>query len=208
MVHKTEEASFRGQGAGTVLDDDDVQDKLDKPVKQGVVFTMGAGDMALEHLSRRIEARQIDVLVDVRTPPFSIQRLKVMPKPLSEHLAARDIRYLNLSEDLGDRPNDVSIRTQGCVDYIKYCSRKRTQDALLRLVHAHTQGLRVVVLDREDDPIYAHRVRCVGSWLHAHGIEPVHLTRHDTIMSHDDVCAILRRMHAPMHLSSLPERTS
>lgn len=160
---------------------------------QGVLFTIGTGDLLLPHLSRRLEYRDISHVIDVRTSPFALHRMDVMPDSLDAHLAERGIRYVNLSESLGDRPRDVSVFVQGHIDPARYWSRPWAQEGLTRLFNAYQQGLRVAILDRDDDVYTAHRAVCLGAWLLRQDIDPRHITLFDHELSQRGVEATLKR---------------
>ena len=138
---------------------------------------MGCGDMFREHISRRCESLGVTYLVDVRSPPFDYSRKPLHPKPLSEYLAQREIRYVDMHERLGDRPMDLSLWVQQgrTIDYERYAQRQSAQDELDRLVEAYNMGLRICVLDREADARKSHRARFIGYCLKQRGIHARHL---------------------------------
>lgn len=160
-------------------------------MSQGVVFTIGAGDLSLEHLSRRIEYRDISYVIDVRTRPVALY--SPQHEALDAHLGERGIRYVDLSESLGDRPRDVSVFVQGELDPARFWSRPWAQEGLTRLFNAYQQGLRIAILDRDDDLLSSHRARCLGAWLWRQDIEPRHITRFDNELSQLGVEASLAR---------------
>lgn len=147
------------------------------PELAGAIYTLGTGDMLLEHISRRCEALGVEYLIDLRSPPYDFNRRDLFPHPLSEYLAERDIRYVNMHQTLGDRPEDVSVYVQGGrrVDYRKCYDRPWALQGMQRLLHAHELGLRICLLDREPDPRKSHRARFLGPWLAQHNIATRHL---------------------------------
>lgn len=159
------------------------------PEDSGVLYTMGCGDMLREHISRRCESLGVTFIVDVRSPPFEYGRSALNPRPLSEFLAQREIKYVDMHEGLGDRPADLSLWVQQgrTVDYERYAQRLSAQDSLDRLVEAYNMGLRICVLDREPDARKSHRARFIGYCMKQRGIHVKHLEPAGAWRSQDEV---------------------
>ena len=172
---------------------------------QGVVYTMGIGAMEREQMVRRLMARQVEFVVETRSPPFALHRAEFEPAVFKGFLQAQQIKYLDLSAALGDRPRDISLRTTGGrLDYRRYLKRDYAKQGLSRIALAHITGCRVCVIGREDDPAWAHHARLVGEGLGERGVLALHVRRDgDATLTHTALRRQITRSGDSIHLSPL-----
>lgn len=153
------------------------------------IYTLGTGDMLLEHISRRCECLGVEYIIDLRSPPYDFGRKDLWPKPLHDYLAEREIRYVNMHQSLGDRPDDISVYVQSGrrIDYRKCYDRQWAQQGLQRILNAYELDLRICLLDREADPRKSHRARFIGPWLAQQNIPVRHLATSGTWLTQREV---------------------
>ena len=165
------------------------------------VYTLGVGALFVERLARCLEAREVEYVIDIRSPPHGFHRPELFPEPLEAFLGARQTRYLNLAEDLGDRPRDVSLLgAKGQIDYRRYRSRPGAARGLERIMRAWEMGCRVCVLGRHPDPVQSHRARLVGHALFERGVQVRHLvTMGDRLMTHEELLRLVWRVRQSIH---------
>ncbi|MCL5736285.1 MAG: DUF488 domain-containing protein [Actinobacteria bacterium] len=88
----------------------------------------------------------------------------------------RAVAYRYLGEDLGGRPSDPALLTDGTPDYGKMAVDPRLLDALGKVVTAAATR-RVVLLCSEGDPAECHRGRLLGRVLvNRFSVNVVHIT--------------------------------
>lgn len=171
----------------------------------GVIYTIGVGELLAEHLCRRLESLEVEFVIDVRSPPFSIDRPDLYPSQLERVFTEHELRYVNMSDQLGDRPKDVSVYTRGGqrVDYRKCRQRDWAKEGLSRLLKAYQLGLRICLLGRHPDPCHSHVARFIGEAIwDEHQIEARHLMASGSWSTQNDIRQLLARWGQELHLSS------
>jgi uncharacterized protein (DUF488 family) len=125
------------------------------------IFTIGHSNLSIEAFFALLEQHQIALLVDGRTSPYS----RYVPQFNRESLAAettrRSLVYRYLGDDLGGRPSDPALLTEGAPDYDKMGADPRLLEALSKVVAAAATRC-VVLLCSEGDPAECHRGRLLG----------------------------------------------
>lgn len=171
------------------------------------IYTLGVGDLFVENLARWLEPREVEYLIDLRSPPYRIDRPELEPEELSRYLKARGTKYLNLSKKLGDRPKDIALRSGGLIDYRKYRTRSYAREGLERIERAWELKSRVCILGREADPVLSHRARLIGQELHERGYTIRHLTHQGSrLMTHAELLRVLWLTRDSIHTTSQPGR--
>lgn len=175
------------------------------PTPASAIYTLGCGEMLPEHICRRLESLEVEFIVEVRSKPFAIDRPDLYPSQLQALFEEREFKYLDMSAQLGDRPEDLSVYARGGqrIDYQKCRQRAWAQEGLARLLKAYELGLRLCLLGREPDPCKSHLARFIGESLwEDHHIESRHLTAGGSWMSQADVRQQLARWNEPIDLSA------
>lgn len=178
------------------------------PTSAGAIYTLGCGEMLPEHICRRLESLDVEYIVEVRSKPFAIDRPDLYPSHLQTLFEERAFKYLDMSAQLGDRPEDLSVYARGGqrVDYQKCRQRSWAMEGIQRLHKAYTLGLRLCLLGRQPDPCKSHLARFIGEALwDEHQIESRHLTAGGSWMSQADVRQQLARWNELISLSAADE---
>ncbi len=170
------------------------------------IYTMGIGDFSREHVVRRLMCRGVEFVVDIRSPPYAFDMSDFFPEELSKFLSVQGLRYLNLSDNLGDRPRDISLHTSmKRIDYRRYLSRRYASEGISRIALAYTIGCRVCVLGREAKPVYAHHARLVGQGLAERDVGVRHISMYgDAMMSHAALVRQINLLGETVHFSPAP----
>jgi uncharacterized protein (DUF488 family) len=118
---------------------------------------------------------QIQIVVDVRSRPYSRFSPQFNRKPLELALKEQGLEYVFLGQSLGGRPEGSKLyNADGSLDYAR---RAVDQDFLagiedlLRLA----ADKRVALMCAEEDPEKCHRWLLVGKALAARGVSIVHI---------------------------------
>ena len=124
---------------------------------------------------RELLQHDIHYLVDVRSKPYSRFHQQFSKRELKPALKARNITYLWLGYQLGGIPEDVSVYTNGKVDYTKLATKDYFQQGLDRLRTAHQKGVKIAVMCGEKKPHQCHRTHVIGRELTKENIPVLHL---------------------------------
>lgn len=139
------------------------------------VWTIGHSNHTLERLSDLLRAHSIEVVVDVRTSPYSRYSTHFNREQLERSLESQGIRYIYLGSSLGGRPSDGSMYdADGHVRYDLMAASSDFLTAVERLVRGASE-YRIALLCGEEDPISCHRRRLVGRTLQDRGLALAHI---------------------------------
>jgi uncharacterized protein (DUF488 family) len=150
----------------------------DELSKKHPIFTIGHSNKTTENIISLLKKNNINVLVDVRSVPYS----RYVPQANREamQLASNDagIKYIFTGDQLGGRPADVEIKDElGNCDYSKLASTDKFREGLKRLFKGAEENT-LCILCSEEDPAKCHRGLLISRELAKLGIEVRHI-RHD-----------------------------
>ncbi len=167
------------------------------------IYTLGVGSLSREHLVRWLMCREVEYVIDTRSPPYAFDRQDFFPDEFAQFLMAQQMKYLDLHKNLGDRPSDISLHTGiNRIDYRRYLKRTYAIAGVSRIALAFTMGCRVCVLGREGNPVYAHHARLIGQALHNKGIGVRHLTHMgNRLISHKSLIQMIHIQGDSVHFS-------
>lgn len=121
------------------------------------LLTLGHSRHPLERFCGLLKARSIQIVVDVRSQPYSRQARHFNKSELQESLAARGVNYLFLGKVLGGRPTDRSLfDSAGALDHAAIRRHEDYQRGLERVLDLCRRA-RVLLLCAEEDPARCHR---------------------------------------------------
>jgi uncharacterized protein (DUF488 family) len=139
------------------------------------VFTIGHSNHSAERLGALLKEHGIEVLVDIRSRPYSRHAPQFNARGIEATLSGNEIRYLFLGRELGGRPEEeMFYDTKGRVDYALVERSRPFLDGIKR-VEREIQGNRVTLLCSEEDPARCHRRLLVGRALEERGFTLRHI---------------------------------
>ncbi len=120
------------------------------------VWTVGHSNHSAGELIGLLAAAGIEVVVDIRSQPFSRRQSQFNREPLRRALDAAGLGYLFLGDQLGGRPPEPELTDErGRVDYGAVAGLARFRQGIDRL-RAGAGRFRVAVLCSEEDPARCH----------------------------------------------------
>jgi uncharacterized protein (DUF488 family) len=164
-------------------------ERVDVARYDGRVYTIGHGGRAAEELLDQLRGEEVDVVVDVRSAPYSRYQPEFSKKPLERFLARNGMRYVFMGKALGGRPQDPACYTGGEVDYAKCRKQESFRRGIERIRRMCREGLRPCLLCSEAKPSRCHRSRLIGVALaeKRQGIEVCHLHSDGPVLTQDEV---------------------
>lgn len=132
------------------------------------IFTVGHAAHATEHLFALLGAQGVELLVDIRSQPFSRHAPQHSKHPLEQAAACRGLGYRFLGRALGGRPSPADLRRPRE-------ERAAAFDAALDEVLGLARAQRLALLCAEEDPARCHRHHLLARALLARGAEVLHL---------------------------------
>jgi uncharacterized protein (DUF488 family) len=151
------------------------------------VFTIGHSNHTIEAFLDVLCRQQIEMVVDVRSSPYSQYALQFNQESLQYALEGKRIGYLFLGDALGGRPHQEQFYDQeGFVLYDRLAESPQFQSGIGRLLRTLGAG-RVVILCGEEDPTDCHRRRLIGRVLAERDVELWHLRGDGRVQSEEEV---------------------
>jgi uncharacterized protein (DUF488 family) len=144
------------------------------------LFSIGHSNHPIERFLSLLTTHGVQLLVDVRSSPWSRYASQFNRPTLEGSLAAAGVEYLFLGEELGGRPEgDQFFDAEGHVLYEEVaasCAFAFGIDMLEREARARV----VVMMCSEEDPTDCHRRLLVTRVLMQQGVEVTHLRGDDS----------------------------
>ena len=160
---------------------------LDRDSVMGTVFTIGHSSHSVEVFADLLAQHGIQVVVDVRSAPYSRYAPQfdrdILPGPLNQI----GVKYLFLGQELGGRPsNNDYYDSDGHVLYSRMISDSRFVTGIERLERGMA-GFRVALMCGEEDPAHCHRRLLVARVLIERGHEVLHIRGDGRVTADDEV---------------------
>jgi len=147
----------------------------DRAPQPPTVWTVGHSNHPLEVFLELLGAHRIEVLVDVRSAPYSSYASHFNKEALPGPLAERSVKYLFMGDCLGGRAEgDEFYDPQGYVRYDRVAERPEFQEGIARLLDGLAR-FRVALMCGEEDPTGCHRRLLIGRVLAGRGVQVVHV---------------------------------
>ena len=139
------------------------------------LFTIGHSRHPIAAFLSLLERHAIELLVDVRSMPYSRFSPQFARAALERAIADAGRAYRFLGKELGGRPDDA--RFYDAAGHMRYGLRARSPEFLagIRALEAELGGRRVAILCSEENPEHCHRRLLVARVLVAHGVAIDHI---------------------------------
>jgi uncharacterized protein (DUF488 family) len=144
------------------------------------IYTIGHSTHPIERFVALLQQHGIELLVDVRSTPFSRFNPQFNRAGLGQSLATVGIRYEFLGEELGARSNDPACFENGRVSYARLAATPLFRRGLERLREA-ARSQRVAMMCAEREPLDCHRTILVARELERAGMTVTHILADGTL---------------------------
>jgi uncharacterized protein (DUF488 family) len=159
------------------------------------IYTIGHSNHAIEKFIGLLHQYDIDVVVDIRSAPYSKYSPHFNRELLSVSLKNNQIKYLFLGNELGARPKDKTCYVNHKVSFDKIKQTKAFQDGIQRVLNGAYE-YSVALLCSEKDPVTCHRVILVSRVLVDKGATLKHILEDGTILEQAQVeQQLVKRLH-------------
>jgi uncharacterized protein (DUF488 family) len=139
------------------------------------LFTIGHSNIRTDELLDLLSRHGVEVLVDVRTAPYSRYCPQFNRPELEQAIEAAGLRYCFAGRALGGKPADERLRGEdGAPDYDKIAASDLYQDGLTELLALAAEHC-VAIMCSEADPAQCHREKLIARSLRARGLEVTHI---------------------------------
>jgi uncharacterized protein (DUF488 family) len=153
------------------------------------VYSIGHSNQPVEALVELLRRHAIDVLVDVRSQPYSRWATQFNQGPLLHAARAAGVRYEFFGSELGGRPPESQYYdAEGHVLYDRVAASQRFVDGVDRLLR-DLAGCRIAMMCSEEDPAVCHRYLLIAPVLADRGIVVRHIRGDGSLQADDELRA-------------------
>jgi uncharacterized protein (DUF488 family) len=157
------------------------------------ILTLGHSNHAMGHLVDLLTMHGVQVIVDVRSQPYSKYATQFNQEALKIGLQNVGLRYVYLGRELGGRPEGHEFYdVDGHVQYDRLAATHLFREGLRRLENG-IAGYEVAMLCAEENPAACHRRLLVGRILLGRGVQVEHIRGDGRLQTDEEVEAELNR---------------
>ena len=149
------------------------------------IYSIGYGNRSISDFIQILKDNQIQVLVDVRSMPYSRFRTVFNSKALAQSLTDVGIDYMFKGKELGGRPKNPNLQTNNLPDYEKIRNTEFYQQGISDLECGIELGYRIVILCACLDHTDCHRNKLIGVDLARKGYEVRHINKNGVITQNE-----------------------
>jgi len=165
-----------------------------------IIFSIGHSNQPIETFLALLRQHEIQVLVDVRSSPYS----KYVPHFNSTKLAITveqaNIEYKFMGQELGGRPDDDEFYdADSHVLYKRVATSPLFLKGIQRLMDIGA-GSRTVIMCSEEDPAICHRHLLIGHVLTEQGVDLIHIRADGHLQNEKEINS---REEQPFYTQSL-----
>jgi len=154
-----------------------------------VVYTVGHSNVAQEAFIALLKQHGMEVLVDVRSQPYSKYVPHFNAGALKPAILAAGMKYLYLGKELGGRPDDKRYYdSDGHVLYGLVAESEEFKAGIERLLRGAREH-RVALMCNEENPAECHRRLLVGRVLSERGVRILHIRGDGRIEPEEELAA-------------------
>ncbi len=153
--------------------------------KHNILYTIGHSNHTIDYFIALLKRHKINMVVDVRSVPYSRYCPQFDKNAVSVALQAVNIQYMFLGRELGARPDDPAHYEGGCVDFKWIAGRKEFKDGLQRLLTGIGKYY-IVLMCTEKEPLECHRTILICRYLKEHKLCIKHILEDGKIEEHHD----------------------
>jgi len=153
--------------------------------KHNILYTIGHSNHTISHFIALLKRYKINMVVDVRSLPYSRYCSQFNKNVISAALQAVNIKYIFLGKELGARPDVPECYEGGCVDFKWIAGRKEFKDGL-QLLLTDIGKYHIVLMCAEKEPLECHRTILICRKLKEHNLSIKHILEDGRIENHHD----------------------
>ena len=150
-----------------------------------ILYTVGHSNHTIEFFIDLLQRHKINIIVDVRSVPYSRYCTQFNKKNLSVVLEAANIHYIFFGKELGARPEDPACYEGGCVNFKCILKRKEFINGLKRLLEC-VGKYHVAMMCSEKEPLDCHRTILLCRTLRQYNIGIKHILEDGRVEDHND----------------------
>lgn len=163
-----------------------IEEELNSQVSSLIIYTVGHSNYTHEQFFQILIKYNIEVLVDVRSVPYSKFTPQFNIQSLREATKKKGIKYVYLGKELGGRPSDKAYYDER--DKLSYSLLSKSPwflEGINRLISGIAK-YKVAIMCAEEDPKKCHRKLIIGKALKNRSVEIRHIRGDGRIETEQD----------------------
>ena len=161
---------------------------------QAQIFSIGHSNHSIDKFISLLEGSEINMVVDVRSAPFSRMFPQFNQEALKKSLSDNAIGYLFLGDQIGGRSNDPDDYLDGQVIYKSLSKKEAFKTGIERLKEGSAR-YQIALMCSEKEPLDCHRTLLVSETLVSSDIVVRHIHADGTVEGHGDALVRLLALH-------------
>jgi len=151
-------------------------------------FTVGYGDYPIDRFITFLQNVSIDVIIDVRSSPYSRFNPHFNRENLENSLHRRDIGYQYMGDQIGGRYTDPRLLfPDGTVNYRKVKDTEPFREGISQLLSIIASGKKIALMCAEKEPERCHRFALISPVLQSKGISVIHIRPDMRLQANEDL---------------------
>jgi uncharacterized protein (DUF488 family) len=149
------------------------------------IFTIGHSNLDISDFINLLLANKIELVVDVRSAPYSKLYPHFNRNPLEVSLTKNSIKYIFLGDSVGGRSNNIKDYSKGRVMYKKIAEKKEYISSINTIIQ-NSSKYKIVLMCSEKEPLECHRTLLISRSIEAHMVKILHIHRDGQIESQSE----------------------
>jgi uncharacterized protein (DUF488 family) len=151
-------------------------------------FTIGYGDYPIDRFITFLQDISIDLIIDVRSSPYSRFNPHFNRENLEKSLNRSNISYRHMGEQIGGRYTDPGLLfPDGTVNYRKVRGTQRFREGISQLLALIASGKTIALMCAEKEPERCHRFALISPVLQSKGISVIHIRPEMKLQVNEDL---------------------
>lgn len=163
-----------------------------------LLYTIGYTGFSLSDFLNALKSRNINVVIDVRSSPFSERYKDYNKSNLEQILPQNEIYYRNYAREFGARQANPQFSPNGYLDFEIFASSPQFSEGISKIRNSLEKGYQITLLCAEKEPINCHRTILVARAFSRLGYEIRHIIPNQREKTQQDIEAQLLTMYYPL----------
>ena len=153
-----------------------------------IIYTIGYTGFSVDEFINVLKDREINVVIDVRSTPYSERYPDYNKENLERVLKSNQIYYRNYIKEFGARQDNRNFySSEGYLDFEVFSKSEQFLSGVEKIENSVAKGYKIVFLCAEKKPIQCHRTILVARAFHKLGYKVIHLLPDNATVTHKEI---------------------
>ena len=153
-----------------------------------IIYTIGYTGFSIDEFVATLKTHQINVVIDVRSSPYSKYYSDYNKESLECRLKTEGIYYRNYAKEFGARQESKDYyNPEGYLDFDLFSKSPVFVEGVSKLCTSVQRGFKVALMCAEKKPIDCHRTILIARAFYEKGYEVVHICPENILLTQDEI---------------------